>query len=367
MRNIRIGALGRVIDVELGAEVDPNLEARLAELWRGAPTTPDVEPQDEADGVVRVGFPDDETALDASDPRRLASELSSAVTLAAIRASRGRGLLFHAAGVADPEGRVVVFVAPSGGGKTTLSSSLGRHFGYVSDETVLIESSLAVQAYRKPLSIVQEDKGPKEQVGPDALGLRELPDAPLRLAGIILLDRRADAPADFALREVALGDAVLELTQQLSFAAADRRTLERLATAASAVGGVLRLSYRDDTDLVPAVAEAIARSRAVEPDWEIDEADEATEPGPGQWARHDTATGLWDGGRLLVWTPGRIHEVAGMGELVWDLLGEGSLSLEEMAQIVEDEIGPPPTGTTLEALLPSLTELADAGVLTRGE
>lgn len=365
MRNITIGALGRVIDVELGAEVDPDLEARLAELWRDAPATE--KPDGGNHGVVRVGFPDDEEALDASDPRRLASELSSAVTLAAIRASRGRGLLFHAAGVADDDGRVVVFVAASGGGKTTLSSALGRHFGYVSDETVLIESSLAVHSYRKPLSIVQEDRGPKEQVRPQALGLRELPDAPLTLAGIVLLDRRADAPPNYTLTEVALGDAVLELTQQLSFAAADRRTLERLATAASGVGGVLRLSYRDDTDLRPAVREVIARSRSVEPEWEIDQPSSAGEPGPGEWSRHNDAAGLWDGGRLLVWTPGRIHEVAGMGELVWDVLGEGSLTTERLAEILEDEIGPPPTGNTMDAILPALTELVDAGILTHGE
>ena len=363
MRTIRIGALGGVIDVELGAEVDPDLENQLANVWLGAARSA---ASGDADATVRVGIPDDDSALDASDPRRLASELSSAVTMAAIGAARGRGLLLHAAGLAAEDGRVVVFVAPSGGGKSTLTSSLGRHFGYVSDETVLVEPSLAVHHYRKPLSMVEPGRSVKRQIGPAELGLGELPTEPLTLAGLVLLDRRQDAPVRHALTDVPLAEGVLELAQQLSFAASDSLSLKWLVETAVAVGGIRRLTYRNDTDLREAMREVLASSHPVEHAWELDERQAHASLAPETWVRHEEASALWDGERLLVWTPGTIHDVGNTALMIWTALGNGPLVVEQLAGIVEEQIGPPPTGTTAEAIRPVLLELAAAGILVWG-
>ena len=99
------------------------------------------------------------------------SSLSQQVTLAAIEAARGRAWMLHAAGIATPDGPVVVLVGPSGRGKTTASRALGAVYGYVSDETVAIDEDGRVWPYRKPLSVIEDFAAPKTQLAPSALGL----------------------------------------------------------------------------------------------------------------------------------------------------------------------------------------------------
>ena len=87
--------------------------------------------------------------------RRLAS---------AIDQRAGEVIMLHAAGLALPDGRVVAFVAPSGTGKTTLSRTLGKAFGYVSDETVVINFDGTVTPYPKPLSVIRSGHHLKRQL-----------------------------------------------------------------------------------------------------------------------------------------------------------------------------------------------------------
>src|SRR5690242_6668193 len=62
--------------------------------------------------------------------------LSSALTLAVVERQAGRLWMLHAAALADPaSGATVVLVAPSGTGKSTAARTLGRRWGYVTDET----------------------------------------------------------------------------------------------------------------------------------------------------------------------------------------------------------------------------------------
>ena len=122
------------------------------------------------------------------------SGLSQQVTLAAIEAARGRAWMLHAAGIATPDGQVVVLVGPSGRGKTTASRALGAVYGYVSDETIAIDDDGRVWPYRKPLSVIEDPAAPKTQLPPSALGLQPLPDAELRVAAVVLLDRDPSHP-----------------------------------------------------------------------------------------------------------------------------------------------------------------------------
>ena len=139
--------------------------------------------------VPPVAEPVDTVVQCAASRAHMLSGLSQQVTLAAIEAARGRAWMLHAAGIATPDGAVVVLVGPSGRGKTTASRALGTVYGYVSDETVAIDDDGRVWPYRKPLSVIEDSGARRRQLAPSALGLQPLPDAELRVAAVVLLDR----------------------------------------------------------------------------------------------------------------------------------------------------------------------------------
>lgn len=156
----------------------------------------------------------------------LMTALTQETTLLAIEANRGRLVMLHAAVLQRRGGEALAFVAPSGTGKTTLASVLGRTWGYAGDETAAICSDGTVVPYPKPLSVPRPALNLKLETAPDDLGLA-VPDAPLHLAGVLLLDRRADAVA--RLLEVPILEAVVELAGQTSALAELDRPLARLA------------------------------------------------------------------------------------------------------------------------------------------
>ena len=248
----------------------------------------------------------------------LAEHLTSHVTLDAIDAHAGAAMMLHAAGIALPDGRVVAFVGPSGRGKTTLSRLLGSRHGYVTDETVHIgirdDDFARVEPYRKPLSIKRAGL-PKQQVSPAALDLLELPEAPLRLAAVVLLEREADAasasapsaspaeydepvgesdggvsampdsgsapaaPVDDALAAPPVGmattatrpatvepvgvlDAFVELLPQLSYLASIESPLESLARLIAHVGRVQRVRYVEAESVDAVIDQLVADAPA---------------------------------------------------------------------------------------------------------
>ena len=201
----------------------------------------------------------DVVAGEGGSIRSLLASLSQRVTLAAIEAQRGRMWMLHAAGVALPDGRVVALIGPSGRGKTTASRVLGEAYGYVSDETVAIDVSGRVLPYRKPLSIVEPDSAEKAQRSPSALGLGSLPSAALRLAGVVLLDRRAGV-SGAVVSDVDLGDALEELVAQSSYLTNLPAPLRTIAAHVASVGGVRRVSYTDAAALVAVLPELAAVS-----------------------------------------------------------------------------------------------------------
>lgn len=183
--------------------------------------------------------------------------LSSTVTVRAITHRAGELVMLHAAGMADPDGRVVAFVAPSGTGKTTLSRTLGRHYGYVTDETLAVEFDGTVLAYPKPLSVITSPTaGLKEQMSAHDLKLLRAPQ-PLTLARVVLLDRQPDGPESPEVTPLPLLHGLAELAGQTSYLPRLPGKLHTLADVIENAGGISRVTYRESSqlvDLIPSLA-----------------------------------------------------------------------------------------------------------------
>lgn len=237
-RELLVRALGAVVGIN-GSALSPTDWARVRDAWKdvvvdhpaGAPVTT----------VIAHGTVATQTMLSA---------LSTDVTLAALEARAGELLILHAAGLATADGHVVALVGASGRGKTTASRVLGREFGYVSDESVGIAADGAVLPYRKPLSLIENDHITKVQRSASELGLRPLPEAPLRLAALVLLERRDDVNPP-TLDRVDVAEGIVGLAQQASYLGRMQSPLHTLAAHIEAVAGVHRLTYSDASSLRP--------------------------------------------------------------------------------------------------------------------
>ena len=197
--------------------------------------------------------------LAAPDDVTIMHWLSSHLTLEAIGARFGELWMLHACAVADPvTGATAVLVAPSGTGKTTAAVALGRHFGYLTDETAAICADGTLVPYPKPLSVLVDGRGPKGQHSPTELGLLAAPARPL-LAAVALLDRTGTgAPRVEAVRTVAALPALAEQTSALQL---HERPLHMVAEHLHRTGGLRRITYREADDLVAVVAELIGGAR----------------------------------------------------------------------------------------------------------
>lgn len=262
---IALEVFGVRVAVDCSGARATELAQAIRRVWSRCMTSPDGEPEvrievmsDPDEGARAsararraIAFPDIESAL---------HHLSSAATVGAIDLRRGTLLMLHAAALATPEGDVVGFVAPSGTGKTTLARSLGAHLGYVTDETLALAGT-RVLAYPKPLSIVTDSRhGIKEQWGPDPLDL--MPVGPrLRLARLVLLDRRPDGPEVPELSRMDHLEGLAELAAQVSYLPDLPRRLHSLSDVVDEVGGIFRLSYREAAT-VPAAMDQVMRGEA---------------------------------------------------------------------------------------------------------
>lgn len=244
-----VDAIGVRIGIDLTA-LDPPERRAVRSAWRSAVSPSSAQP-DRA--VVPQRF---------AETGEMLARLSGAVTHAAITAPRHDRWMLHAAGLAGPDGGVVVLIGRSGAGKTTATRFLARRWGYVSDETIGIDADGAVHAYRKPLSVITDGYGFKVQRAPEDLGLQTLPDAPLHLSRLVLLDRRPGvSPA--ALVPLADVDALADLAGHSSALTTTIRPLQTIVQLLAQTGGAVRAQYSEARDLVPLLDDLITARAAV--------------------------------------------------------------------------------------------------------
>lgn len=224
-----VSGLGVVVDVDLGAGLDPwEFETAWSRclVERREPR----EPRCEAGEVV--------------SPQLLMTGMTQAITHELIRRRRGELLMLHAGAVAHPAtGATVAYAAPGGTGKTTLTRVLGQRFGYVTDEAVGIEpGSWRVHPYPKPLSIRTSDDGsPKHEVSPDTLDLVPVHPRP-HLAGLLIL-RRDPALAEPVWTRLDVLDGIMALAPETSSLSRLPSPLQVLDALYAAVGGFWLVEY----------------------------------------------------------------------------------------------------------------------------
>jgi hypothetical protein len=240
---VYVSAVGTTVAIDLSALDAGDAEA-VRTVWADA----------------EVGAVPEPTAVvipRSSDRTRMLQSLSRQVTHAAIDARRADLWMLHAAGIANAEGGVVAFVGPSGRGKTTASRHLGRHYGYVSDETIGIARDGSVLAHRKPLSVIEQPREPKVERRPSSLGLGTIP-ADLRVRAIVLLHRDPEHDGPPTLTRIDLVDALDDLVTQSSHLIERADALRFMAAIAEATGGIRAVHYREASDLPSIVPELLA-------------------------------------------------------------------------------------------------------------
>jgi hypothetical protein len=229
-----------------------------------------------------------------------------------------------------------------------------------------VDEALRVRPYRKPLSVVRGDE-PKEQLSPATAGLRDLPEAPLTLNALVLIDR------DPALEAVELGwlpleEAIPILGPQMSYLRERTTPLQDIARLVDALGGVRMLRY-PDASAVPPLMSTLFTDREVAGGAPGSSASGAWEPVPAA-----AASGPYDTGDVTdaIRTGGGIVVMAGiqvlvLGEIASEAWASATAGRDD-EQIIADVVavyGTPPDGDAATLVAGTLAELIEAGVLRR--
>jgi hypothetical protein len=253
---LRLHGLGASVDLQCSGDRADLLASHLRDAWSRCLVELKREPTD----AVPTG-PPVEARLDGdADLAHQLMATTQAVTRALITAQVGRLLMLHAGAVSHPTtGATLVYVAPGGTGKTTLSRLLGQRFGYVTDETVGIDEGLNILPYPKPLSIRPPEGGTKDEVSPDRLGLSAVAAAP-HATRVILLGRQASHGSAPEIEELTLMDAVFALVEQTSSLTQLERPLQRLGDLIERCGPVLRVRYTEGAEVADELAQLIGGS-----------------------------------------------------------------------------------------------------------
>lgn len=376
-RTLLVDAVGSCIAIDLSG-LDPDDEAAVRTAWADAIIPDGTDAAPEPAGTV--------SAL-GTDRVQMLSSLSQTVTLAAIDAARGRAWMLHAAGIAMPDGKVVVFVGPSGRGKTTAARALGETYGYVSDETIAIDEDGRVWPYRKPLSVIEDPAAPKTQMAPSDLNLTPLPAAELHVAAIVMLDRDAAHPEAPVVEDSDLGDVLGELVAQTSFLPDQHAALRFIAALATATGGIRTVKYREAVTLPAIVPQLVARPAAPLvlpelPQHEAPASDVALAASRGD-AADSALTGarfsrvavadevaLEHPDRIAILTVdaeqrGHVSVLGGIAPAVWRVAENATLG--QFVDAATSTYGEPDGFDARAAVLIATGELLDAGLLTSDE
>lgn len=335
---------------------------------------------DDEPHVLRVGLAGDGTGATvvASDPERLPYVLSREITRLGLTRLRGSVTLLHAAALADADGRAVVLVAPSGGGKSTATSVLGQRLGYVTDESVVLCGDGRIAPHPKPPSLVIDpaDRWHKAEPSPDESGLGPTPPAP-RIAALLVLARDPAVTAS-RIEPVGLVDQLLAVLPETSSTWWLDDGLDRLARAVTAGGAPARLVYAEIDTCHELVAEHLAQAAPVEPTWEHlpprpherlprDEEDphlleDMRTEGAARVVRAPWSDAIACDGEVLVLAGARPLRLAGPGAVVWRAAGE-PVTVAELTAAVVAELGEHPEADRIVGA--AVADLIDHGALRR--
>lgn len=356
-----LSALGHRLRLEFDDSLSEDQVSLLEEQWRDAEAH-----GTEEDLVLTAGLRLDGAAssdIDGASFTELASNITVRVTLKALELQQGQLLLLHSCGVTLEDGRVAAFVGPSGRGKTTAARALGKHYAYVSDETIGIGPDGSVHPYRKPLSIIVEQGKTKQQTSPSSLGLLPLPDAPLQLAAIVLLERELDGPDVPVIEEVSLTEGMAALMPETSYMMVMEAPLQRLARTIDATGGLLRVRYREATSLVGVVDSLVNRQPRLKT-WIAKQVTPSRTPRPGALLARTDVDAIEHDDSLLIFADSNLRVLRGIGPRVWEL-ADGSVTEQQIISTLRSELGEPAEGTAKELVQRAVEELLDARLLTR--
>lgn len=353
-----VSAVGAVIDIDVSRR-DTAFQERAYAAWTDALYTGDRAADGEASDRPEL---DDDAAL---------AMLSTDVTLQALAHRQGDDLwMLHAAGLADERGNVVVLSAPSGTGKTTAARHLSRRYAYLSDETIGIDRRGGVIAYRKPLSVIEQDVTHKVQVALSSLdGSRPVP-ADLRVVKIVVLDRSDDGPEHPELVDLDIVAALELLAPQTSYLGDAQSPLHLIDAILATTGGAVLLRYREVASIDETIAELLQteppvrqQPAAVDP---LPDRTTATlaEPAGTGYCRAAAIDELDVGdGRLAVLQRSEAGTVLrvldGIGPAIWAAANGGPLA-DIVASVVAEH------GTPDEGDAESLVEAAVQGLLDDG-
>lgn len=345
---------------------------------------------DDEPHVLRVGLAGDGTGATvvAGDLERLPYVLSREITRLGLTRLRGRVTLLHAAALADADGRAVVLVAPSGGGKSTATSVLGQRLGYVTDESVVLRGDGRIAPHPKPPSLVIDpaERWHKAEPSPDESGLGPTPPAP-RIAALLTL-ARDPAVTSSRIEPVGLVDQLLAVLPETSSTWWLDDGLDRLARAVTAGGAPARLVYAEIDTCHELVAEHLAQAARVEPTWEhlpprpqerLPRDDEGSAPEPTPRTPHSpggmrtdqapprVVRAPWSDaiacdGEVLVLAGPRPLRLAGPGAVAWRAARE-PVTVADLTTTVVAELGEHPEADRIVGA--AVADLIDHGVLRR--
>jgi len=261
---VELHALGARVRVDLHGAA-PVLVEEFHRVWRrcltplprsAEPTGIDAGTIDMAAEVARIS---PEASRDVA--ARALTRSTQRITAALIAAQAGRLLMLHAGALCHPDtGASVVYVAPGGTGKTTLSRALGREFAYLTDETVGITEDRRILPYPRPLTLRRPSGGrAKIEHAPDDLGLLA-PRADPWVAGVVLI-RRDPSVVGVSVEPLDPGEALLLLAPEASSLARLERPLHRLAELGQATGGFRLVRYAEAADLAGLVGDTVGAPR----------------------------------------------------------------------------------------------------------
>ena len=164
---VHLSALGVPVVVRASGGRASTLTQALESAWEWCLVDPPAQHSDSDTLVIEAFLDKDDEAVRSARDRGLSAStsltelmhwLTPLVTTRAITARASSLLMMHACVLADPDsGAAVVLAGPSGAGKTTVARTLGKSFGYVTDECAGIRDDHTVVPFPKPLSLVTGD------------------------------------------------------------------------------------------------------------------------------------------------------------------------------------------------------------------